>query len=69
MLIVKPILDKNIQKSLGNKCGVVFNPDCLAFAAHLDDEFFGFCQFSVSGGIATMTDIANAITTALNTSV
>lgn len=57
MLIVKPILDKETQKELGNKCGVCFNPDALAFSAYNDEEFFGFCQFEVSGTVATLTDL------------
>ncbi|MBQ8837102.1 MAG: hypothetical protein IJ002_06315 [Clostridia bacterium] len=57
MLIVKPILDKKVQEELGNLCGAEFNPDYLAFSAYDDDNFVGFCQFSVDGGVATMTDI------------
>lgn len=57
MLIVKPILDKEIQRELGEKCGVAFNPDALAFSAYNDEEFFGFCQFEVSGSVATLTDL------------
>ena len=56
MLIVKPILDKETQKELGSKCGVTYNPDALAFSAYLDDSFFGYCQFVVSGSVATLTD-------------
>lgn len=56
MLIVKPIIDKSIQEELGNICGAEFNPDYLAFSAYDNDEFIGFCQFSVDGGTATMTD-------------
>ena len=57
MLIVKPILDKETQKQLGDVCGVDFNPDCLAFSAYEEEEFIGFCQFAVNGGIATLTDV------------
>lgn len=57
MLIVKPILDKKLQEDLGKQCGAEFNPDSLAFSAYEDDEFIGFCQFSVSGTIATLTDL------------
>lgn len=57
MLIVKPILDKATQKELGDKCGVAYNPDALAFSAYLDEAFFGYCQFTVSGDVATLTDI------------
>ncbi|MBE6679830.1 MAG: hypothetical protein E7598_04830 [Ruminococcaceae bacterium] len=57
MLIVKPILDKEIQKELSDKCGISYNPDALAFSAYIDNVFFGFCQFVVSGTIATLTDI------------
>jgi len=57
MLIVKPILDKDTQEELGAKCGVNYNPDALAFSAYLDDVFFGYCQFTVNGTIATLTDI------------
>ncbi len=57
MLIVKPILDKETQKELGNICGVTFNADALAFSAYIDEEIFGFCQFTVNGSIATLTDV------------
>lgn len=57
MLIVKPILDKKLQEELGNLCGATFDPECLAFSAYEEDEFIGFCQFSVSGGIATLVDV------------
>ncbi len=57
MLIVKPILDKAMQKELGDICGAAFNPDALAFSAYDDDIFIGFCQFEVSGGTATLTDL------------
>lgn len=57
MLIVKPIIDKELQEKLSKECNVVYNPDCLAFSAYEDENFIGFCQFSVCGGIATMTDV------------
>lgn len=57
MLIVKPILDKSIQEELGLMCGANFNPDALAFSAYDDGNFIGFCQFSVSGAMAILTDL------------
>ena len=59
MLIVKPILDKELQKELGDICGVAFNPDALAFSAYDEENFIGFCQFTVSGGTATLTDVCS----------
>lgn len=56
MLIIKPIMDKKVQEELGNLCDAEFNPDYLAFSAHDNDKFVGFCQFSVDGDVATMTD-------------
>ena len=56
MLIVKPILDKTIQKELGDICNAKYDPDFLAFSAYEEDKFVGFCQFSVSGTVATAQD-------------
>ncbi len=60
MLIVKPILDKYLQKELGDICGVEFNPDALAFSAYEAENFIGFCQFTVSGNTAILTDVRSA---------
>ena len=57
MLIVKPILDKSLQKELGELCLASYNPDYLAFSAYDDEKFIGFCQFEVSGGVATVIDL------------
>lgn len=57
MLIVKPILDKKIQKELGDICNAEYNADYLAFSAYEEDRFIGYCQFSVSGNVATLIDI------------
>ena len=54
---VKPILDKDTQKELGDLCGAAYNPDCLAFSAYDDEKFIGFCQFEVSGEIANIIDL------------
>ncbi len=57
MLIVKPIIDREIQKSLCMECGIEYDPELLSFSAYNDEEFIGICQFSVSGSIATAVNL------------
>ena len=57
MLIVKPILEKNIQEEICQACGAVYDADFLACAAHDDGNLIGICQFALSGPTAVVTDL------------
>lgn len=62
MLKVLPIQSKAEQEALCIRCNVKFDPDLLAYAAYVDGETVGICQFKLTdkGGfiydIATLAD-------------
>lgn len=45
MLEVKPIQSKAEQEDICIRCGVEYDVDLLAYAAVVDDELHGVCQF------------------------
>lgn len=62
MLKVLPVQTKQEQEALCRRCGVPFEPALLAYAATVDDELVGICQFKLTdkGGelyhLAKVTD-------------
>lgn len=62
MLIIKPVQDKNLQEELAKKCGVEYDPDCLAYGAWVHEKFVGICQFRM-GKEAHITHLAKAMGT------
>lgn len=58
MLKVLPIQSKLKQEEICVKCGVEYNPDLLAYAAYVDDELAGVCQFKLTDKGGLMYDIA-----------
>ena len=62
MIKVLPIQTKEEQKLLCEKCNIKFNADLLMYAASVDGDLVGVCQFKTSdkGGliydIATLSD-------------
>lgn len=62
MLEVKPIEEKSAQEAACLRCGIEYDADLLAYAATVDDELVGVCQFTLTpeGGslraMATVTD-------------
>ena len=48
MLKVLPIQSKSEQEELCLRCNVNFDPDLLAYAASVDGELVGICQFKVT---------------------
>jgi hypothetical protein len=62
MLKVLPIQTKAEQEALCLRCNIKYDPDLLAYAASVDGETVGICQFKVTGDggiiydIATLTD-------------
>ncbi len=47
MLEIKPIETKEEQEALCRVCGIPFDADCLAYAARVDEQFVGICQFRI----------------------
>lgn len=67
MLLVKPVIDKSVQLSLCELCGVLFNDDAYAyFAADTNEDatkinhIIGICQFSMHNGENIITDLSYA---------
>ena len=58
MLKVLPIQSKAEQEALCQKCNVIFQPDLLAYAATVDDDLVGICQFKLSAEGGVLYDLA-----------
>lgn len=61
MLKVLPVQSKLRQEELCIKCNVKYNPELLAYAASIDDEFVGICQFKVTDKGGMIYDIAKVV--------
>ncbi len=57
MLKVLPIQTKEQQAAAANKCKIQYREDALAYAATVDDEFVGMCQFKTTEGGGEIYDI------------
>ena len=60
MLKVLPVQSKDEQKNLCALCNVGFKEELLAYAATVDDEFCGICQFKLTDKGGIIYDIAHA---------
>jgi len=61
MLEILPIQDKNVQESLCLRCGADFDPDLMAYAAYVDGNVVGLCQFTMrpdGGRIVSLSNVA-----------
>ncbi len=58
MLKVLPIQSKIKQEELCLQCDIPYNPDLLAYAATVDDEPVGICQFKLSDKGGEIYDLA-----------
>ena len=58
MLKVLPIQSKAEQEALCLRCHVKFDPDLLAYAATVDDDPVGICQFKLTEKSGLVYDIA-----------
>ncbi len=47
MLEILPIQTKIEQEAICARCGIAYEPDCMAYHAIIDGELMGICQFSV----------------------
>lgn len=57
MIKVTPIQSKDEQEKYCKLCSIVYDPDCLAYGAYIDDEPVGACQFKVTRGGGVLRDI------------
>jgi len=60
MLEIKPIQTKIEQEEICGLCGVDFDVNCLAYAAHENNKLLGIAQFRILGEYAVIYDLANA---------
>ena len=58
MLKVLPIQSKAQQEELCVRCNVQYNPDLLAYAATVEDELVGICQFKLTDKGGVIYDLA-----------
>ncbi|MBQ8849234.1 MAG: hypothetical protein IJ011_02745 [Clostridia bacterium] len=58
MLKVLPIQSKAEQEELCRRCKIKYCPDLLAYAASVDGELVGICQFKVTAEGGLIYDIA-----------
>ena len=58
MLKVLPIQTKAEQEALCHRCNIKFNADLLAYAAYVDGEEVGICQFKLTDRGGYIYDIA-----------
>ena len=63
MLKVLPIQTKLEQEEICKKCGVIFNPDLLAYVATVDGELRGVSQFKLTAKGGIVYDISPALNT------
>ena len=61
MLKVLPIQSKETQSEICAKCGVNYRPELLAYAALVDEELVGICQFKLTAEGGEIYDIATVI--------
>ncbi|MBQ9783123.1 MAG: hypothetical protein IJW44_01225 [Clostridia bacterium] len=61
MLKVLPVQSKLQQEELCQKCKISFNPDLLAYAATVDEEFVGLCQFKLTDKGGMLYDLAKVV--------
>lgn len=57
MLKILPIQSKADQELFCSRCGVTYRADALAYAASVDDNFIGICQFRTAGEVGEVFDL------------
>lgn len=60
MLKVLPVQTKAEQEALCQRCNVVYKPELLAYAATVEDELVGICQFKMTDRGGFLYDLAKA---------
>lgn len=57
MLKILPIQSKKEQELCCSRCNIPYRPEALAYAASVDDEFIGVCQFNTVGEAGELFDL------------
>ena len=57
-LKVLPVQSKLTQEELCQRCNVTYHPDLLAYAATVEDELVGICQFKLTSKGGELHDLA-----------
>ena len=60
MLEILPVQSKSEQEALCAVCGEKYLPDSLAYAALIDGNTVGVCQFSAEAGIGRIFSLASS---------
>ncbi len=60
MLEIYPVENKKDQEKICISCGQEYDPDALCYAAYVDDELAGACQFAIHEKCGYVSDISNA---------
>jgi len=58
MLKVLPIQSKEQQEEICKRCGITYRPELLAYAASVDDDLVGVCQFKMTDQGGFLYDLA-----------
>ena len=58
MLKVLPIQSKQQQQEICQRCQTPYRPDLLAYAASIDDDLVGVCQFKMTDQGGFLYDLA-----------
>ena len=57
MLEIYPIEDKKNQELTCKICHLEYDPDCMCYAAYVDEVLAGACQFTINGHSGYITGI------------
>ena len=60
MFEIKPIQNKTEQENYCNRCNAVYDADCMAYGAFVEDKFSGICQFHIRNGEGYIKDLTPA---------
>ncbi len=58
MLKILPIQSKEMQEDICKKCNVIYRPELLAYAASVNEELVGICQFKLTAEGGVLYDLA-----------
>ena len=61
MLKILPIQSKDLQEEIAKKCNVTYRPELLAYAASVDEELVGICQFKLTAEGGFLYDLATVV--------
>lgn len=61
MLKILPIQSKDLQEEICKKCNVTYRPELLAYAASVDDNLVGICQFKLTAEGGFLYDLATVV--------